>query len=449
MPRQSAVDLAERIRIQAERSGAQEAETYLESGTTTEARLRQGQVELFQQSSILGLGLRVFRDRRMGFLYTTDLRETVLNELVNRTLALTNMATPRDENKITETLAVTQSDLELRDEAVVRLRPEDLIRFARTAEESAFAQDKRIQTTKDVRCGTAVAEVYFSNTYIARQTYRGTTVWLSATPVATQGSQRREGSFIDRKRFLADLARPEQIGQRAVERALAKLGGTPVPSVRVPVVFSAEAAGVFLQGLFAAFSALNVLEQRSFLTGKLGQSIASPAVTIVDDGTMRRGLGSRYFDGEGGETNRTVAVDRGVLRQYLHSAATARRMNVPPTGNGLRSYDTLPAIGPTNFYIDYGSTGTDRLRREVDRGLYVTGLAGFGVDTVSGEYSQQVEGQWIEKGELTKPVEGVTVAGRLDEMLLGIDGVGTDLEFRSNVASPTIRFKELTVAGGA
>ena len=449
MPRQSAVDLAERIRIQAERSGAQEAETYLESGTTTEARLRQGQVELFQQSSILGLGLRVFRDRRMGFLYTTDLRETVLNELVNRTLALTNMATPRDENKITETLAVTQSDLELRDEAVVRLRPEDLIRFARTAEESAFAQDKRIQTPKDVRCGTAVAEVYFSNTYIARQTYRGTTVWLSATPVATQGSQRREGSFIDRKRFLADLARPEQIGQRAVERALAKLGGTPVPSARVPVVFSAEAAGVFLQGLFAAFSALNVLEQRSFLTGKLGQSIASPAVTIVDDGTMRRGLGSRYFDGEGGETNRTVAVDRGVLRQYLHSAATARRMNVPPTGNGLRSYDTLPAIGPTNFYIDYGPTGTDRLRREVDRGLYVTGLAGFGVDTVSGEYSQQVEGQWIEKGELTKPVEGVTVAGRLDEMLLGIDGVGTDLEFRSNVASPTIRFKELTVAGGA
>ena len=448
MPRQSAVEIAERVRVQAERSGAQEAESYLETSTTSEVRLRQGQIELLQQSVVQGLGLRVLRDRRMGFLYTTDLRDAVLNELVNRTLALTNQATPRDENKIAEFLAVTQSDLEIYDPAVVQLRVEDLVRFARTAEESAFAQDKRIQTTRDVRCGTASQEVFFSNTYIPRQTYRATAVWLSATPIATQGGQKREGTFIDRKRFFGELAKPEQIGQRAVERALARLGAAPVPSARVPVVFSAEAAGLFLQNLFPAFSALNVIEQRSFLAGKIGQAVASPGITIVDDGTMRRGLGTRYFDGEGVQTHRTVLVDRGVLRQYCHSAATARRLNVPPTGNGLRSYDTLPAITPTNLYIEAGSS-THKLVEEVPLGLYVTGLAGFGVDTVSGEYSQQVDGQWIEKGVLTKAVEGVTVAGRLDEMLLGVDGVGRDLEFRSNVASPSIRFKQLTVAGGA
>jgi PmbA protein len=448
MPRQSAVDLAEKVRIQAERSGAQEAETYLETSTTNEVRIRQSQIETLSQSQVQGLGLRVFRDRRMGFVYTTDLRETVLNELVNRTLSLTNQATPRDENKIAEYLAVSQTDLEIHDPAVVRLRPEELVRFARAAEESAFAQDKRIQTTRDVRCGTSVVEVFFTNTYIQRQTYQASTVWLSATPIATQGTQKREGTFVDRKRFLGDLAKPEQIGQRAVERALARLGAAPVPSARVPVIFAAEAAGVFLQGLFSAFSALNVIEQRSFLAGKLKQAIASPLVTIVDDGTMRRGLGTRYFDGEGVQTHRTVLVDRGVLRQYCHSAATARRMNVPPTGNGVRSYDSLPTIGPTNLYIDAVSS-THKLVEEVSRGLYVTGLAGFGVDTVSGEYSQQVDGQWIEKGVLSKPVEGVTVAGRLDEMLLGIDGVGRDLEFRSNVVSPTIRFRELTVGGSA
>jgi PmbA protein len=448
MPRQTAIDLAEKVRIQAERSGAQEAETYLESSTTTEVRIRQGQIELLQQSAVQGLGLRVFRDRRMGFLYTTDLRETVLNELVNRTLSLTNQATPRDENKIAEYLAVSQTDLELHDPAVVQLRPEDLVRFARVAEESAFAQDKRIQTTRDVRCGTAVVEIFFTNTYIPRQTYRASTVWLSATPIATQGGQRREGTFVDRKRFLGDLAKPEQVGQHAVERALARLGAAPVPSARVPVVFAAEAAGVFLQGLFSAFSALNVIEQRSFLAGKLGQAVAGPSVTIVDDGTKRRGLGTRYFDGEGVQTRRTVLVDRGVLRQYCHSAATARRMNATPTGNGIRSYDSLPTIGPTNFYVDAVSS-THKLVEEVSRGLYVTGLAGFGVDTVSGEYSQQVDGQWIEKGVLAKPVEGVTVAGRLDEMLLGINGVGRDLDFRSNVVSPTIRFRELTVGGSA
>jgi PmbA protein len=447
MPRQLASDLADKIRVQAERSGAQEAETYLETNTTTEVRIRQGQIELLSQSVVQGLGLRVFRDRRMGFLYTTDLRDTVLTELVNRTLGLTNEATPREENKLSEYLSSSQSDLEIYDPAVAQQRPEDLVRLARAAEQSAFAQDKRIQTTRDVRCGTAVYEVFFSNTYIARATYRATSVWLSATPIATQEAQRREGTYIDRKRFLSDLARPEQIGQRAVERALARLGAAPVPSARVPVVFSAEAAGVFLQGLFPALSALNVIEQRSFLAGKLGQVVAGPNVTIVDDGTMRRGLGTRYFDGEGVQTHRTVLVDRGVLRQFLHTAATARRMNATPTGNGIRSYDSLPTVGPTNFYIDAVSK-TRPLIEDVAQGLYVTGLSGFGVDTVSGEYSQQVDGRWIEKGALGKPVEGVTVAGRLDEMLLGIDAVGRDLDFRNNVASPTIRFKELTVGGG-
>jgi len=448
MARQSAVELADKVRIQAERSGAQEAEVYVEQSTTTEVRIRQGVIELLQQSSVQGIGLRVFRDRRMGFLSTTDLRENVLNELVNRTLALTNAATPRDENRIAEYLSTAQADLEIYDPAVAALRPEDLIRMARAAEDSAFAQDKRIQTSRDVRCGAATVDVFFSNTFIPRQTYRASVVYLSATPIATQGNQKREATYIDRKRFLSDLARPEQIGQLAVTKALARLGAGPIPSARVPVVFSADASGVFLASLFPAFSGLNVTEQRSFLAGKQGQQIAGPLVTIVDDGAMRRGLGTRYFDGEGVQTHRTVVVDRGVLRQYLHSGATARRMNTTPTGNGIRSYDQIPAIGPTNFYIDAVSS-THKLIEEVPSGLYVTGLAGFGVDIVSGEYSQQVDGQLIEKGVLTKAVEGVTVGGRLDEMLLGIDGVGRDLEFRNNVTAPSIRFKQMTVGGSA
>src|SRR5882672_8471609 len=131
MARQSAVDLAEKMRVQAERSGAQEAETYIESSTTTEVRVRQGQIELLQQSIVQGIGLRVFRDRRMGFLYTTDLRDNVLTELVNRTHALTNQATPRDENKISEFLSVTQTNLETYDDAIAALRPEDLIRMSK------------------------------------------------------------------------------------------------------------------------------------------------------------------------------------------------------------------------------------------------------------------------------------------------------------------------------
>jgi PmbA protein len=367
--------------------------------------------------------------------------------LVRRTVGLATQATSRDENKLPEILNRPQEDLELEDAAVTNLRTEDLIAFARAAEDSAFAQDKRIQTTKDARCGAAVAEIFFTNTYVPFQTFRATNVWLSVTAVATHGLERREASYGDQKRILADLLKPEPIGELAAERAVAKLGAHGGPSARIPVVFEAEAAGGFLAGLFGAFSAQNVVEQRSYLAGRQGQRIASPLVTIIDDGSRRRGLGTRPFDGDGVQTRRTIVVDGGVLQRFLQTAITARRMGVPPTGNATRSYDTLPAVGPTNFYIDAGPSRPGALVKDVARGLYVTGTAGFGFDLVAGEYSQQVEGRWIEKGALAAPVEAMTVAGRLDDMLLGVDAVANDLDFRSNVASPSIRFREMTVGG--
>jgi len=220
-----------------------------------------------------------------------------------------------------------------------------------------------------------------------------------------------------------------------------------VPSTKAPVIYEADAAGAFLGGLFGAFSGLNVLEQRTFLADRKGQPIASSLVTIIDDGTMRRGLGTRPFDGEGSQTRKNVVVDRGVLMRFLHTASTYRRLGVTPSGNAVRGYDSLPQVGPTNFYIDRGSSSPGSMVKEVPKGLFVTGSAGFGFDVTAGEYSQQVEGYWIEGGKVTHPVEGVTVAGKLGDMLMGIDAVGRDLDFRSPIASPTIRFKELTIGG--
>lgn len=447
MPTLSPQDLVTQVRQQAERAGAAEAETFVEYGTTLEVRVRQRETELVQQSAAGGLGLRVFTDRKMGFAYTTDLRKPVLDELVIRTVALASEATPRDENRLPTLLFQPQSGLEIEDPAIPALRVDDLKNMARAAEDNAFGQDKRIQSTRDARAGFAVSEVHFSNTYIPYQTFRGTTVWLSVTAIATQAGQNRQGEYVDRRRVLQDLDPPERVGRTAAERALAKLGARPRPSMKVPVVFEAEAAGSFLAGLFGAFSGSEVAEHRSFLAGRVGQQIASPLLTIIDDGLMRRGLGTAPFDGEGVECRRTLVLDRGVLESYLETAVSARRMNVPPTGNGFRTFDSLPMVQPSNFYIEEGNSDPDKIVAGVTRGLLVTGTAGFGFDLVGGEYSQQVEGRWIEKGVPGAPVEGVTVAGRLDDMLQGIDAIGNRLEFRSRVAAPTIRFRELTIAG--
>jgi PmbA protein len=289
--------------------------------------------------------------------------------------------------------------------------------------------------------------VHFSNTYIPYQTYKASACWLSVTAIATAANQNRTGTFSDTKRFFADLETPERVGRKAAMRAVARLGAAAIPSAKAPVIFETEAAGDFLRGLFAAFSGAQVVEQRSFLAGKQGTQVASPLLTIVDDALMRRGLGSRPFDGEGVQSRRNVLVDRGVLQGFLHTTVSARRMGVGPTGSGVRSYDSLPTAGPTNFHVERGTHRLDKLIEGTARGLMVTDLAGFGIDVVSGEFSQQVEGTWIEGGKLTKPVEGVTVGGKLQDMLMGIDGIAGDLEFRSNVSSPSIRFRELTIGG--
>ncbi len=447
MPSFEPRELMQRVRTNAERSGAAQAETFLEIAHFTEVRVRQREVELVQQSIIQGLGLRVFRDRRMGFMYTTDLRAPVLDEIVTRTIALAAEATPRDENRISEEGAPAALALEIHDPSVLRMGTPELTALARAAEDNAFAHDKRVQSTRDVRCGVQSNEIHFSNTYIPYQTYRASACWLSVFAVATQGDQKRNGLFADRKRIFADLETPERVGRKAAARAVAKLGASSVPSTKAPVIFEAEAAGTLLGGLFAALNGANVLEQRSFLAGKLGTPVASPLLTIVDDGTMRRGLGSRPFDGEGVQSRRTIVMERGVLRRFLQTSVSARRMGVGTTGNAGRGYESLPEVEPTNFYVDRGGTRLDKMIAETPRGLLVTGLAGFGIDAVSGEFSQQVEGSWIEGGKVTKPVEGVTVGGRLQDMLMAIDVVGNDLEFRSNVASPSLRFKELTIGG--
>jgi len=440
-------EIMDRVRTQAERSGAAEAETYLDVVTFREVRVRQREIELIQQSAIKGLGLRVYRDHRMGFMYTTDLRTPVLDEIVNRTIALAGEATPRDENKLPEEIPPPTQELEIYDPSVAGMQLADQIALARAAEENAFARDKRIQTTLDSRCGMQVNEVHFTNTFLGYQTYHATTCWLGVGAIATDGAKKREGYFGDRKRILLDLETPERVGRKSADRALAKLGAASVPSAKTPVIFESEAAGQFLNGLFGAFSGQNVLEQRSFLASSLGQAVASPLLTISDEGLMRRGLGTRPFDGEGVQTRNTLVLDRGVLKAFLNTSVSGRRMGRGSTGNANRSYDSLPAIGPTNFHVERGNTRLDKMVSEVTKGLFVTGLAGFGIDVVSGEFSQQVEGRWIEGGKLGQAVEGVTLGGRLGEMLLGIDAVGNDLEYRSNVCSPSLRFKELTIGG--
>jgi PmbA protein len=277
--------------------------------------------------------------------------------------------------------------------------------------------------------------------------YRTSSVSLSAVPQADRDGQMERDYWYTAGRGLSDLETPEHVGQVAAERTLRRLGARKVPTCEVPVVFDPETAAEILGTLFSALSGYSVFRNSTFLRDKIGETVASPLLTLVDDGRRLRGLGSRPFDGEGLPTRRNVPLERGVLRHYLCDSYSARKIGARSTGSARRGIGGGPSVGASNLYFEAGGTPPEEILGGVERGLYVTDLIGFGVDLVSGDYSQGAVGHWIEKGRLVHPVHEVTIAGNLKAMLKDVDAVGSDLEFRGASAAPTLRIRKMTLSG--
>jgi PmbA protein len=251
-----------------------------------------------------------------------------------------------------------------------------------------------------------------------------------------------------RARHLARLDDPAEVGRRAAARTIRRLGARRVPTQEAPIVFEAEVAASLLRHLAGAVVGQSLYRGTSFLLGRQGDIVASPLVTVVDDGRMPGGHGSRPFDAEGLATRRTVVLENGKLLSYLFDTYSARRMNAASTGNAARAVGDSPSAAPTNFYLAAGTTAPEDIIASVDRGLLVTELIGFGVNAVTGDYSRGAAGMWIEHGEITHPVEEITIAGNLLDMFRDIEMVGSDLVFRGSVAAPTLKIRRMTIAGG-
>ena len=241
---------------------------------------------------------------------------------------------------------------------------------------------------------------------------------------------------------------PESVGRKAAERALRRLGARKVPTCRVPVIFDSQTAPSIVGHIFDAVRGDAIYRGASFLAGKLNQRVAGENITILDDGLRPGGFGSRPFDDEGVPASVTSVIEKGVLHNDSLNSYTARKLNLRTTGNATRGVAGPPGVGPKNFYLPAGSQRAGRsMIRSVKSGLYVTELIGFGVNVVTGHYSRGAAGIWIEDGELTYPVEEVTIAGNLAEIFNHIAVIGSDLEFKSAIAAPTLLVEGLTVAG--
>jgi PmbA protein len=190
-----------------------------------------------------------------------------------------------------------------------------------------------------------------------------------------------------------------------------------------------------------------IYRQSSFLAAKLGEKVAGENVTVIDDGTIPGGFGTSSFDGEGIPTRRTLVIDKGVLKSYLLNTYTARKLGLKTTGNASRGLAGNPGIDSGNFFLPAGNKTPQQIIGGIKRGIYITEFLGFGVNLVTGDFSRGASGLWIENGELAFPVEEITVAGNLKDMLNNISEIGNDLEFRGSTACPTLRIDGMMIAG--
>jgi PmbA protein len=283
--------------------------------------------------------------------------------------------------------------------------------------------------------------------------YRSSYAGVAAAPLAmdVNGAMQRDGWWSGARR-LKDLDSPESVGKEAARRTIRRLGARRVPTQRVPIVFAAEVARSLIGSVFEAASGDSIWRGASFLAGKLGAQIAATNLTIVDDNTLllpngAGGFGTSPFDGEGLPSQRTVVVENGILRTYMLNTYTARKLEMKSTHNASRGLAGTPGIGCGNLYLEPGTQTPEEIIAAIPAGLYVTGLMGFGVNVVTGDYSRGATGLWIENGQLTHAVEEVTIAGNMGEMFLNVTAIGNDLEFRGSVASPTLRIDGMTIAG--
>ena len=442
-------ELAKKLVHRAKKKGAREAEAFLEIGRQSSCRVREGEIEDLTEATSKGVGLRVISNQRLGFAYTSNFDPDTLNQFVDRALQLAQAAAPNRLNGLPspKDLAHRSEAGELFDPEVASLPSDWKIKASLEIERAGKAVDPRITTFDSVGAGDSVSEVVVATSGGLVDAYSGTYAFLYAVPVASDGTQLQTSYWVDYKRLFKDLDPPEEVGRQAALRALRMLGAKKVRSRRVPVVFDPLIAASFVDSIASAANGDAVFKKSSFLAKLLNQQIGAEHLSIVDDGLLPRGLGTAPFDGEGVPTRKTAIIENGVLRNFLYDSFTARKAKAHTTGNASRSYNALPSIGTNNLYLAPGAKTPESLIREVDQGFYVTAMLGRGADIVTGQYSRGANGLWIEKGELSYPVQEVTVAGDLLQMLQQLDAVGSDLQFRGSTGAPTIRFAELTVAG--
>ena len=431
--------------------GADGAEAYISVSRSRKAKVQNGALEDLTTSKRGGLGVRVLRNGRTGIATTTNLSHANFNHLFGQAWELSALGDPDPWLRQAEPTGA--DDLPARyEDRVEGLGPEDRIARAMALETGARSASARVSAVRQAAWADGVGASLLLTQKGVRAADLGSSCSASIELAVQEGEDRQSAWHWDVGRHpgAIDLA---AIGREAALKGEGKLNPKPLPSGKYPVLLHPEVA-VDLLGLIAGMiSAEAVLKKRSLFVGKLGETIASPLLTLVDDGhlilpTGQAGLGSEPWDGEGLPTRRNVLLEKGVLKTYLHTLKTAAEMGCAPTANAGRGVGSNPGVTTFNLFPEAGSKSPEALYRLADGGVLITEIMGLHtVDPVSGDLSVGASGLRIRNGVPCEAVDQLTFAGNLRDFLTRIAAVGNDLRWYGSQAGLTILLEEMALGG--
>ena len=436
----------------ATRAGASQADVLLVEGDDREVRVRGDEIEFVKQAQERGLGIRALVDgkegRQTSIVSTSDLAPDAIDRMAAEAVALARATAADPTAGLPDSgFAEEIPDLALFDPQDRNVALDARIEDAKRAEAAARDFDPRIDNSEGSQASSGHARVVYGNSLGFIGSYESASHGLFSEPLAREGDSMQRDYWMTSGRRLSDLEDAASVGRKAAARAIRRLGGKRIKTCEAPVIFDGLTAPSLIGQITSCVSGYSIYRESSFLGDKLGEQIAASEITIIDDGRLPGGLGSKPFDGEGQPTRRNTIVENGVLKTWLLDHYSGRKLGMPSTGSAARGTGSAPRVGTTNLWLEPGDKTLDEMIAELDRGLIVTELIGMGFNPTTGDYSRGAAGLWVEHGEIIHPVEEITIAGNLGDMLQSVDRIGSELVWRGRTAAPPIRIASMTIAG--
>jgi PmbA protein len=440
--------LAEKILHLSSDVGADAAEIYLRSYSSTTVEVKDQKVDAFDRARDIGAGLRVLAGGRMGFAFSTDFSDSAIKALVRAAMTNARNSEPDRLYAIPRKSGSAYPQTALYDPELAGLAEKEKIERVMAMERAAFGVDPRIRRIRKASAGFSDGETLMMNTNGAEVFFKSTACSSGIEVVAEENGESQAGSDFDVKRVYRQLD-IEAVGSRAAHRALDLLGAKQIDSIKAPVILESTVAEEFLGLMASGFSAESVQKKRSLFIGKLEKEVASSAITVFDDGLLKNGLGTAPCDDELVPMSKKTVIDKGRLARYLYNTYTANKDKTVSTGNGIRGgFKGVPGVGITNLYIEPGRKTLEELIASVENGLLVTEVMGMHTaNSISGDFSVGAVGFRIEKGEKAYPVREITIAGNILDLMKHVDAVGNDVRFAGRIGCPSLRIRELSIGG--